>query len=295
MILISLIIAFVVLVIGSITDLQKREVHDYISYGLIVVAFATSIIYTILYWNYGYIASAAMGFIIAWIIAYVMFYLGQWGGGDSKLIMGLGTIIGFNVFSIFGDTNYWFIIFLLGIIFVGAIYGLFWSLYLAIKNRKEFMKSVKIWSEKKQLVIIRRALLFVVLLCVILVVFVIKDNFKIVLLTFIALLYVMFYVWLFVKIIEESCMIKNIPISKLTEGDWIYKNVYIDKKLITGPRDLGISKEQIATLKKYEKKGIIKKIAVKEGIPFIPAFLLAFIILLIIYYTHLSLGNLLFF
>jgi len=46
------------------------------------------------------------------------------GRGDSKLIMGLGAVIGLNFFNIFGPKNYWFF----GIIgkhnIVGAIYGL---------------------------------------------------------------------------------------------------------------------------------------------------------------------------
>jgi hypothetical protein len=86
-------------------------------------------------------------------------------------------------------------------------------------------------------------------------------------------------------VIEETCMIKVIPIHKLTEGDWIVKDIYIDKKYITGPKDLGVSREQIELLKKYSKKGKIKTIAIKEGIPFIPAFLIAFIVTIVMYYS----------
>jgi hypothetical protein len=82
-------------------------------------------------------------------------------------------------------------------------------------------------------------------------------------------------------------MIKDLPVKKLTEGDWIHKEVYIGKKLITGPKDLGISREQIEELKKYSAKGKIKTVAVKEGIPFIPVFLLAYIATIILYYSGL--------
>jgi Flp pilus assembly protein protease CpaA len=95
MILIALIIALIALVVASITDLKTREVPDYISYGLMFTAFAISLIYSIINLEYSYILQSLMGFIIGLIIAYSMFYLGQWGGGDSKLIMGLGAILGY--------------------------------------------------------------------------------------------------------------------------------------------------------------------------------------------------------
>ena len=46
------------------------------------------------------------------------------------------------------------------------------------------------------------------------------------------------------------------------------------KKVICSPKDLGISKAQIAELKKLK----IKSVVVKEGIPFVPSFLLSFLV-----------------
>jgi Flp pilus assembly protein protease CpaA len=287
MLLIGIIIAFVVLLVASITDLKKKEVPDYVSYGLIYVAFAISILYAILYWDYKYLAQSIMGFAAGLVVAYAMFYLGQWGGGDSKLIMGLGAILGFNLFPIFGGDDLWLLIFIAAVVFCGAIYGLAWSIFLAIKNHNLFMKNLMIWSRKRQVMITRRVMLAVVLVLIILVLTIVPEEYKLIMLTFIAMFYVMFYVWLFVKIIEETCMVKEIPISKLTEGDWIYRDVFIGKKYITGPKDLGVSREQIALLKKYSAKRKIKTVTIKEGIPFIPAFLVAYVATIIMYYTGL--------
>jgi len=281
MLWISIVIALLALIIGSITDLKKREIHDYVSYGLIFSGFAIGIVYSIIYWEYNYIMQTAMGFMLGLGIAYAMFYLGQWGGGDSKLIMGLGTILGFNIFEIFGKTNLSFIILLINIIFVGAIYGLIWSIYLAIKNRKQFMKSLRFWSEKPNISLARRIILGLTVIIAILTIFVIPPELKLVSLGLLATLFVVFYMWMFVKIIEESCMIKKVPVSKLTEGDWIHKDIFIGKKYIAGPKDLGISREQIAILKKYNTNEKISEVTVKEGIPFIPVFLIAFILTII--------------
>ena len=50
-------------------------------------------------------------------------------------------------------------------------------------------------------------------------------------------------------------MYKYVNPKKLTEGDWIAKNIIIKGKQICGPKDLGISKKQIQkliSLKKYD-------------------------------------------
>jgi Flp pilus assembly protein protease CpaA len=287
MLLISIILALIALIVASITDLKKREVPDYISYGLIFVALATAVLHTIITWNYIPLAQSASGLIIGLIVAYLMFYLGQWGGGDSKLMMGLGAIIGFNFFPLFGEKNYWLLVLLACIILMGAVYGLLWSIYLAIKNHKEFMKGMKSWLGKREIMILRRVLLAVILLLTIAVLTLVPYEYKSMLILALAMLYMIFYIWLFVKVIEETCMVKNIPINKLTEGDWIYKDVYIGKKLITGPKDLGVSREQIVDLKKYSAKGKIKTVTIKEGIPFIPVFLLAYIATIILYFSKL--------
>jgi prepilin signal peptidase PulO-like enzyme (type II secretory pathway) len=51
-------------------------------------------------------------------------------------------------------------------------------------------------------------------------------------------------------------------------------------KRITGPKDLGISKEQIRKLIALRNKGKLNKnfrVLIKNGIPFVPSFLLAYL------------------
>jgi prepilin signal peptidase PulO-like enzyme (type II secretory pathway) len=93
----------------------------------------------------------------------------------------------------------------------------------------------------------------------------------------IVLVFFVFYLWIFTKVVEESSMIKEIPVGKLTEGDWILKDVVVRGKKICGPKDLGISLEQISELKKLK----VKRVLVKEGLPFVPSFLVAFVITLL--------------
>ena len=73
-------------------------------------------------------------------------------------------------------------------------------------------------------------------------------------------------------------MIKKVSVDKLTEGDWIVDDVKVGGKVICGPKDLGISKEQIIELKKLAEDGKIKQVVIKEGIPFVPSFFMSFIV-----------------
>jgi hypothetical protein len=199
----------------------------------------------------------------------------------------------FNIYSL-GNTNLWLLILVANIILFGALYGLFWSISLAIIRRKIFIKNLKIWMQKKEIILARRILVAIVTIMLIAILFLLPQEYRLTMLLFVLLLYILFYMWLFVKIIEESCMIKDVAVEKLTEGDWIYEDVFIgknlgknsskSKKAVAGPKDLGISKEQIELLKKYNSKGLIKTVKVKEGIPFIPAFLIAYIATLLVYY-----------
>ena len=95
------------------------------------------------------------------------------------------------------------------------------------------------------------------------------------------LIIVSFYLWIFVKAIEKTSMLKFIKPTELVEGDWIAKDIIINKKKIAGPKDLGVSKKQIEKLVSLYKIKKIKKVLIKEGLPFLPSFLISYIVTLI--------------
>ena len=90
-------IALIGLIIGSITDLKTREVPDWLNYGLISIGLGLNLIFAFIYRDYWIFLNSLIGFIAFLLIALAMFYTGQWGGGDSKMLMGLGATIGINI------------------------------------------------------------------------------------------------------------------------------------------------------------------------------------------------------
>jgi Flp pilus assembly protein protease CpaA len=273
-------IAFIALIAGTITDIKTREVPDWINYGIMFSGIGLRLIYTSVNFEWIYLLEGIAGFGICIGIGYAMFYAGQWGGGDSKLLMGLGALIGlsfkFNPMPLL-------IVFLFNILLVGSVYGLFYSAVLAVKERKKFAANFKDVMHDKKLMRFRRMkfiILSVFLILLIIAVQKISIDFFVllVLIIMMLLLYLSFYLVVFVKAVEMSAMFKDISPEQLTEGDWIAKDIVVNKKIIARKKDLGVSKEQIKKLVKLKEQGKIDKIQVKYGMPFVPSFLLAFIL-----------------
>jgi hypothetical protein len=165
------------------------------------------------------------------------------------------------------------------IFIAGAIYGIGFTLYLAARHRKKFKRAF-IKKIREPSIIKRR--FFITLSAIILLVFVFFTDilfFKIIIGFIAASLFFGHYLMIIGKVAEEELMISSMHVSKLTEGEWIKKEVIVNKKVICGPKDkLGISTQQIAELKKYQ----IKTVLIKKGIPFIPGFLLGYIIIILV-------------
>lgn len=269
--------ALITLGIASISDLRTREVPDWLSYGAIFFGFGLRVLDSIISSSWTSLISGILGFTVFVFLALIMFYTGQWGGGDSKLLIGMGVLIGLPL----GFSQIpMLLIFWVNSLLAGAVYGLLYSFWLAFLHRKQFFpvltKNLK--SNRKL-----KILLIVLSICVlILLKFVTDFRVKTTILFMPIILLFTFYIWLFVKSIEESVMIKNIPLKKLTEGDWIVNDVIIDGKKICGPKDLGIDKKQINKLIKLSHQGKIKTIKIKEGIPFVPSFFFAMILTIIV-------------
>lgn len=270
-------IALAAMTIGSITDIDRREVPDWLNFSLIIAGLGARLIYSIQTWSYEPILSGLIGLAIFVGLAYLMFYTGQWGGGDSKMLMGLGAVIGFEL-----SLNSFLLAFLVSVMLTGAVYGVVWTLTVSIIKRKAFSKEVKkilamdeIKKQQKWIAFGSVSLLLAGLA--------IGLNVFGVMVIFIAVaLAGTYYLWIFIKSVERSCMFKHVHPNKLVEGDWIVKDIVIDGVRICGPKDLGIEKKQIDKLIGFARKKKIKTVLVKEGIPFVPSFLMAYVLVLII-------------
>lgn len=293
------IIILICLGIATITDIKKREVPDTLNFGMMILGVVLGIIFSIINNSWDPLITSSIGLGIGYLIGAAMFYSGQWGGGDAKMLMGMGAIIGIPLSVISksglniassgiidlgsllmgkGGEIPFFITTIITIFIAGGIYGLFYSIGLIIKNWKEFKNEFRKKREEKKIIKTRKLVLAGVLLILILMLITPYREVRLSIGILGVMIFTFQYLIIISKVIENTCLIKTVPVRRLTEGEWIVEDVIVEGKRICGPKDLGISLEQIKKLKKLK----IKTIKIKEGIPFIPGFLLGYILMIIL-------------
>jgi Flp pilus assembly protein protease CpaA len=272
-------VTLVVILVASYSDLRWREVPDWLSYGLIFSALAVRGIFSFIE-GWEVILAGALGFVICFLIACLFYYSNQWGGGDSKLLMGMGAVIGITYpFQASSWNLLWFFLLLLCL---GAIYGLLWVLGLAVKDRKRFWPEFKskIYEYKTTHLILG----IISLLIFVLFLFGLKYNFSFVW-PLVPFPLATFYLFLFVTTVENTCFVMKREVTKLTEGDWLAEEIKINNQILIKKKTL--EKEDLDQLLKLHKEGKLSKVTVREGVPFIPSFFFAYVTFLILgYYSY---------
>ncbi len=266
-------ITLIILIIGTITDLKTREVPDWLNYSGIFLGIGLRALFSANYWDIWILVEGLIGFALAFLAAELMYRTGQWGGGDCKMLMVLGAVLGVQ-FRLDHITT----TFISNLLIVGGVYGLVWSLYKGIKNKKEVLERAKqLWKETYPyrlaayggLIILTGASFFL------------APPLRLAALVLAFMAVAILILWVVMKSIEETSFIKRIPLKKLTEGDWIAKAIKQKNRVVCAASRTGATKEDINMLKKLR----IPAVWIKEGIPFVPSFLIA-------YLTSIFIGNL---
>ena len=270
-------IGFLGILIASISDIKTQEVPDFVTYSMIFSGLSLRALHAFTYNELSYFTFALINLSIFFVIANILYYTKQWGGGDAKLLMGISVVFAtypnflLQYFTPKISISFPLAIFI-NILLIGLIYNLIWAIVLAIKNKQKFIKEFKNINKKLK---ITKKLIFLIIILLIFSSIMLKTS---LILIFVILLIFTFYLTIFIKAIENACMLKIISIKELREGDWIQQNISYKNKLIYKKSFTGVSKKQIYLIKKTN----LKKILIKEGIPFTSVFLLAFILSIIL-------------
>lgn len=271
-----IIVALVALLIASISDIKTKEVPDFASFGLIAAALAIRLLHALVFSDWIYFLYGILGFGAMFAFGSLIYYTKQWGGGDAKLLMGLGAAFATRPFYLAPSVGKipFLLHMLTNLFIIGAIFGLLSVFILYFKNLKKTHKVLK------KIVMKNRGKLRIFII-VLLVLFFVPLSFAGIwkLLAIIPLGILLYFIlFLFIKSVEKAGMFRMLPVNKLTEGDWVAEDVKIKGKLIYNKKSLGISKEQIRKLKESR----IKKVLVKEGMAFVPSIAIGVILTLIV-------------
>lgn len=256
--------------IASITDLRTREIPDWLSFSLIATGISFRLMQAVSTGSWNNFEYTIIAVILMFLLGTLMYYTKQWGGGDTKLLVAIAAI-----FAVTPYQAYFLINSLINLVIVSTFYGIAWCIYFAIKNQNKFIEELPIYFKKNKHKIKLLAAISIILLLPLLVIN--QSQLSILIISASALLFSYPFLVTFIEAVERSAMFKEIKVSKLTEGDWITKDLRINNKLIYSKSSPGIEKHQINLL----KKSGIKYVPIKDGIPFVPSFLIAIITTLI--------------
>jgi len=259
---------FYVALVGSslagLIDLKTTEIPDKIPYAMIAFGIIGYLIKSIIIGSYFPILFSIMTGLIFLGFGLLMYFGGQWGGGDAKILSAIGFLLPYSIFqtkTLFSfPLSYFFNVFL-----IGAAYMIVYIFILSFIKReiwKEFFKYFK----QNSLKLIKLNLIFALSIMIFSsfaayfyaypFYFFIKLGGFLMIGTFLFFLF-----WKFAKTVETVGFKKKIPVSKLKEGDVLESSKIWE----------GITKEQLRKIKKSKKKYV----TIKDGVRFAPAFPLA--------------------
>jgi Flp pilus assembly protein protease CpaA len=266
-----IILALIWVVFAVVQDFKHREIANWLNFSLIIFVIAIRSFYSIFTGDYNYIIFGLFGLGVFFIIAHLFYYARVFAGGDAKLMIALGAVI--PMANTFYNNALIFFVFIIALLFAGGIYSLAYSFALVFVNRKKFAGEFKkqFYSHEKYFFIALGLAFTFIILAILLGTFILAVVSL--------LIFIIPFLYVYTKSIEKTYMINYVEPKKLTIGDWLAEPIKIGNKTIN-PHWEGLNENQVELI----KTSYHKKVLIKQGIPFSPSFLMAFLIILYIKY-----------
>jgi Flp pilus assembly protein protease CpaA len=243
------------IIVACLQDLKRREVDDWLNLFLIITSISFIFFRAYFEKNPSLISQLFFALVVLYILMNLFYYSHIFAGGDAKLLFAMTA---FFIGASFTITLINIGLFVLFLMFAGAIYGLCYSASLYFGNFSKVNSNINFQDFPVKLSFSAGA------------VFLILSFYNISFLAFSVFLLLFPLVYIFARSLEEVSMVKTISGKKLCEGDWLVRDVKVGKKTIKADWG-GLSLEDIKLMKN------LRKVKIKEGLPFVPAFLIAFI------------------
>ncbi|MFP4402089.1 MAG: prepilin peptidase [Candidatus Nanoarchaeia archaeon] len=88
--MIIFIITLIYFLICSYEDFRKKEVLNYINYSYALIILFMSAILSLYTSDLSYLTLASFGMVVGFLLGSIFFFIGMWGGGDAKFMIGFG-------------------------------------------------------------------------------------------------------------------------------------------------------------------------------------------------------------
>ncbi|MBU0762675.1 MAG: prepilin peptidase [Candidatus Altiarchaeota archaeon] len=268
----------VALVLASLEDLKTGEISDWKSVGLAGYVLFFALLNSAYVGDYSIISTSILWGLAYLILSILLFYLGQWGGGDVKVMAALGACMGYFESTGFQWPETRFLAYgihpLLSLIinmgFISVPYAMLYTLLLGFKKPKVFHSYFLKIAQPGTILVLTLTLL---------------PSFVSVYAGFLSIsaLYLMlplFYMAsVYMKTVENVVLTKKIKVAKLKPWDILSKDLHVGGKLIATRRNIeGVTPQQVALINKLAREGKIPKtIDIRWGIKFLPVIALSFL------------------
>ncbi len=90
---ILLLVAFVGSTLAGIIDLKTTEIPDKIPYVMMGIGIVGNLVKSYLVWSYTPIALSFLVGLLFLGFGFLLYYTGQWGGGDAKILSAVGFLL----------------------------------------------------------------------------------------------------------------------------------------------------------------------------------------------------------
>jgi Flp pilus assembly protein protease CpaA len=252
------------LVFAVVQDLRTREISNWLTFSLLAISLLYHAGYALFHNDISFFLFAVGGVALFVAIAYLLYYARAFAGGDAKLLMAIGGVLPFASFRDYLFVGLGFVLMLFA---VGAVYSLVYTIFCVVPRWRVFSRHFASEIKKLQLFclgafvagiiagllagqvdVLYGALFFFVIAC-------------------------LPFVYVYARSVEKVCFVKFMKPALLTEGDWLVEDVKVRGKFIRANVH-GLSMNEIALLRRAKKS-----VWIKQGVPFAPAFLISFVIM----------------
>ena len=268
-----IIVSLVSLIMASFFDLKTGEIPEKVNYGYVFLVLAFSAFDSISSGDASLFLSTLIPGAAFFIVGYALFYFGQWGGGDVKLMAGIGCSLGYLAYAGSLPAVFlfpYYVTYFVNMGFVAFPYVVIYGLILGIGNKKTGKEFLGYFGDMK-------TRLFLIFSLMPSVVAVSLDLF------YIAVLYLMIppmlVAALYLKAVEKTALQEDVLVSRLREGDVPAEDLFVGGEKIASKRDIeGFGKEDIEGIRNLAREGKIpESITIKKGIKFAPVLFLTYI------------------
>lgn len=245
-------------------DLRKREIANWINFSLIAFGLFYRLTYFVYNNDFLFFLSGLAGLGIFILIGNLFYYTNLFGGGDAKLLMAYGVLLPFSNFSELFLSGSIFIFLLL---FGGFLWSLLYSIYISLSQLNQFKRAFNAISCKNDILIkISIGFSFILFFCS----FLLGKMFLFILgLLGIFLLFLLLYV----KGVD-ILLYRKISVNDLMVGDIIMN--YNKKSKFYEKSGKTVLNDNILNRIKKNTNNVV----IKDGVPFAPAFLISFSLLI---------------